>query len=257
MLLGIMITYPNAKINIGLDIIKKRTDGFHNIESIFYPVYDLFDILEVIESKELSFTSSGIEIPGRSESNLCVKAYQLIKADFNIPFVAIHLHKVIPIGAGLGGGSADAAFMLKALNELFNLNLNVAQLVAYARKLGSDCAFFIENTPVYAFNKGDEFKKIELDLTPYSLKIEYPNIHIGTREAYSGVVPLSSIQSLAVIILKPIEEWKTLVKNDFEKSVFQSHPSIKTLKDKMYADGAIFASMTGSGSAVFGVFEKK
>ena len=252
-----MLVFPNAKINIGLCVVEKRADGFHNIESIFYPVFDLFDVLEVVESKELSFTSSGIEIPGSSTSNLCVQAFQLVKSDFDIPFVTIHLHKVIPIGAGLGGGSADAAFMLKALNELFKLNLTVDQLINYARELGSDCAFFIENKPVYAFNKGDEFENIELDLTPYQLKIEYPNIHIGTKEAYSGIVPLSSKQCLKDIISKPIEEWKTLLENDFEKSVFPSHPSIENVKKKMYADGAVFASMTGSGSAVFGLFKNK
>tara|TARA_B100000809_G_scaffold266808_1_gene331808 strand:+ start:3552 stop:4310 length:759 start_codon:yes stop_codon:yes gene_type:complete len=252
-----MLVFPNAKINIGLCVVEKRADGFHNIESIFYPVSDLFDVLEVVESKELSFTSSGIEIPGTSESNLCIQAFELVKSDFDIPFVTIHLHKVIPIGAGLGGGSADAAFMLKALNDLFNLNLTVDQLVNYAQKLGSDCAFFIENKPVYAFNKGDEFECVDLDLRSYQLKIEYPNIHIGTREAYSGIVPLSSKQSLKDIISKPIEDWKTLVENDFEKSVFPSHPSIENLKNKMYSDGAIFASMTGSGSAIFGLFEKR
>ncbi|MEJ6735929.1 MAG: 4-(cytidine 5'-diphospho)-2-C-methyl-D-erythritol kinase [Flavobacteriales bacterium] len=252
-----MLVFPNAKINIGLCVVEKRADGFHNIESIFYPVFDLFDVLEVVESKELSFTSSGIEIPGSSTSNLCVQAFQLVKSDFDIPFVTIHLHKVIPIGAGLGGGSADAAFMLKALNELFKLNLTVDQLINYARELGSDCAFFIENKPVYAFNKGDEFENIELDLTPYQLKIEYPNIHIGTKEAYSGIVPLSSKQCLKDIISKPIEEWKSFIENDFEKSVFPSHPSIENVKKKMYADGAVFASMTGSGSAVFGLFENK
>ena len=252
-----MIVFPNAKINIGLRVVEKRSDGFHNIESIFYPVSDLFDVLEVVESKELSFTSSGIEIPGSLTSNLCVKAFQLIKAEFDIPFVAIHLHKVIPIGAGLGGGSADAAFMLKVLNEIFHLNLSVLQLIDYARKLGSDCAFFIKNEPVYAFNKGDEFENVELDLTQYLLKIEYPSVHISTREAYQGILPLSSKEKMREMIRKPIEDWKKLVTNDFEKTVFPSHPSIENLKNKMYTDGAIFASMTGSGSAVFGIFEKK
>jgi len=252
-----MLVFPNAKINIGLRVVEKRADSFHNIESIFYPVFDLFDVLEILESKELSFTSSGIEIPGSSKYNLCVQAFELVRSDFDIPFVTIHLHKVIPIGAGLGGGSADAAFMLKALNELFNLNLTLDQLVNYAQKLGSDCAFFIQNKPVYAFNKGDEFKNVELDLTSYQLKIEYPNIHIVTKEAYRGIVPLSSKQSLKDIISKPIEDWKTLVENDFEKSVFPLHPSIENLKNQMYSDGAIFASMTGSGSAVFGLFEKR
>jgi 4-diphosphocytidyl-2-C-methyl-D-erythritol kinase len=252
-----MLVFPNAKINIGLRVIKKRKDGFHNIESIFYPVFDLFDVLEIIESDKLSFSSSGIEIPGDSTSNLCIQAFEIIKKDFDIPFVKIHLHKVISIGAGLGGGSADAAFMLKALNDLFSLNLGVEELINYARKLGSDCAFFIENKPVYAFNKGDEFENIDFDLSQFHLKIEYPNIHVGTAEAYSGIVPISSKQNLKDIVNTPIKGWKSFIKNDFEGSIFPNHPSIKKLKDKMYADGAIFASMTGSGSAVFGLFEKK
>lgn len=252
-----MLVFPNAKINIGLSVVEKQQDGFHNIESIFYPVSDLYDVLEVVAAQTLTFTSTGIEIPGSIDSNLCVKAYRLLKEDYDIPFVQIHLHKVIPIGAGLGGGSADAAFMLTALNELFNLNLSSEQLINYARKLGSDCAFFIENKPVYAYHKGDEFERIELDLSQYDLRIKYPNIHIGTTEAYSGIIPKETESCLKEIVNCPIEEWKSLVKNDFEASVFPIHPRIKEVKEQMYTDGAIFASMTGSGSAVFGVFEKK
>lgn len=252
-----MVVFPNAKINIGLNVIEKRGDGFHNIESIFYPVLDLHDVLEVIESEKLAFTSSGIEIPGSKASNLCVKAFELIDADYDISAVKIHLHKVIPIGAGLGGGSADAAFMLKALNELFELELTVKQLTEYAKKLGSDCAFFIENKPVYAFNKGDEFESLALELSKYNLKIDYPKIHIGTAEAYSGVVPCPSDKSLKEIIKKPLENWKLSIKNDFEKSVFPLYNKVEKLKLQMYLDGALFASMTGSGSAVFGIFEKK
>jgi len=252
-----MIVFPNAKINIGLNVIEKREDGFHNIESVFYPVTDLFDVLEVVENEELEFASSGIVIPGDITFNLCVKAYQLIKADYDIPFVKIHLHKNIPIGAGLGGGSSDAAFMLKVLNDLFKLNLSVDQLVAYARKLGSDCTFFIENKSVYAFNKGDEFENVALDLSDYELKIEYPNIHIGTTEAYSGVIPQRLEQNLKDLIQEPVINWKNSIKNDFENSVFLTHTKIEKCKLQMYIDGAIFASMTGSGSTVFGIFEKK
>lgn len=252
-----MLVFPNAKINIGLNVVEKRSDGFHNIESIFYPVIDLHDVLEVVESDVLLFTSSGIKIPGDEDSNLCLKAFELLKNDFNIPFVKVHLHKVIPIGAGLGGGSSDAAFMLSALNELFNLRLTVEQLIKYARKLGSDCAFFIENKPVFAFNKGDEFEPITLDLSHYELRIEYPNIHVSTTDAYSGILPKPSEVCLKTIIKSPRNFWKTSVSNDFEGSVFPVHPSIKLLKEKMYTDGAIYASMTGSGSAVFGLFEKK
>jgi len=249
-----MLSFPNAKINIGLNIVGKRPDGFHNIESVFYPVLDLYDILEVIKSERLEFTSTGIEIPGENENNLCIKAFKLIQQDFELTPVHIHLHKVIPIGAGLGGGSADAAFMLKILNELFELKLSTHQLINYAKILGSDCAFFIENKPVYAFNKGDEFESIELDLSAYDLKIEYPEIHIGTAEAYRGVIPQKSIIDLKQTIKKPIENWKEVIVNDFEKSIFPNHPKIEALKNKMYQNGAVYASMTGSGSAVYGFF---
>lgn len=249
-----MISFPNAKINIGLNIVEKRADGFHNIESIFYPVLDIYDVLEVVKSDELVFNSTGITIPGDEKNNLCLKAYYLIKKDFGISPVQIHLHKVIPIGAGLGGGSSDAAFMLKTLNQLFELQLSNEQLITYAKHLGSDCAFFIENKPVYAFNKGDEFEAIQLDLSAYELKIEYPEIHIGTAEAYSGVHPQKSTIDLKQAIKQPIDNWKEKIRNDFEKSIFQNHPKIEALKNKMYQNGAVYAAMTGSGSAVYGIF---
>ena len=251
-----MVVFPNAKINIGLNVVEKRHDGFHNIESIFYPVMELFDVLEIIKSDTLQFSSTGISIPGSESDNLCLKAYQLIKSDYNISSVHIHLHKVISIGAGLGGGSADAAFTLKLLNQLFDLQLTDEKLINYAKKLGSDCAFFIKNKPVYAFGKGDEFEPIDLDLSKYEIKIEYPAIHIGTAEAYNGVTPKKSEKSLKEIILLPIESWKNWIKNDFEDSIFTNHHQIKSLKEKFYNQGAIYSSMTGSGSAVFGVFEK-
>ena len=251
-----MIVFPNAKINIGLNVLEKRKDGYHNIESIFYPVMELFDVLEIIKSEKLQFSSTGISIPGNESDNLCLKAYQLIQSDYKISPVHIHLHKVIPIGAGLGGGSADAAFTLKALNQLFELHLTDEQLINYARKLGSDCAFFIKNILVYAFGKGDEFEPIDLDLSKFNIKIEYPNIHVGTVEAYAGVKPKPSSKSLKDLIKLPIENWKNSIKNDFEDSIFFNHPQIKVLKEKFYNESAIYASMTGSGSAVFGVFEK-
>ena len=252
-----MVLFPNAKINIGLNITEKRADGFHNIESIFYPILDLYDVLEIVKNDELKFTSTGIEIPGNEKDNLCLKAYHLLKQDFDISPVHIYLLKIIPIGAGLGGGSADAAFTLKGLNNLFELNLSDNDLIEYARKLGSDCAFFIQNKPVYAFNKGDEFEAIDLDLSTYEIKVEYPDIHIGTAEAYAGVSPKHSTKNIKELIITPIEIWKNEVKNDFEESIFSNHPAIKDLKEKMYNYGAVYASMTGSGSAVYGVFEKK
>lgn len=251
-----MIYFPNAKINIGLNVVEKRADGFHNIESIFYPIMNLFDALEVVENDQLEFSSSGIDIPGDVTFNLCVKAFHLIQKDFDIPFVKIHLHKNIPIGAGLGGGSADAAFMLKALNDLFKLGLSTKQLVNYAKQIGSDCAFFIENKPVYAYEKGDELEDIKLDLSSYEIKIEYPEIHIGTAEAYTGIIPNPSEVNLKKSIKQPLVEWKSVIKNDFENAVFPNYPEIEEIKQNMYSNGAIFASMSGSGSAVFGIFKK-
>ena len=183
-----MITFPNAKINIGLFVTEKRQDGFHNLESIFYPI-QWNDVLEAIPSDAFEFNTSGLAIDGDSDSNLCVKAYQLLKNDFDIPPIKAHLHKVIPMGAGLGGGSSDGAFMLKLINDLFELNLSTKQLQNYARQLGSDCAFFIENKPVFAFNKGDEFKEVDLDLKDNKLLCIYPNAHVTTAEAYGGIKP--------------------------------------------------------------------
>jgi 4-diphosphocytidyl-2-C-methyl-D-erythritol kinase len=252
-----VIVFPNAKINIGLNVVEKRSDGFHNIESVFYPIFDVVDVLEIVESDELSFSSSGISIPGASSSNLCLKAFQLLKNEFDIPPVKIHLHKMIPIGAGLGGGSADAAFTLKVLNELFQLELSNEKLCAYSRMLGSDCAFFINNKPVYAAHKGDEFEAISLDLSAYKIVIKYPNIHIGTAEAYGGIVPKLANKNIKDLIETAVVNWKETVVNDFEAAVFPHHPAIKKMKEQMYLNGAVFAAMTGSGSAVFGLFEKK
>ncbi len=250
-----MINFPNAKINIGLNITERRPDGYHNLETIFYPV-QIKDALEVIEAGELSFESSGLEIPGRMEDNLCVKGYHLLKKDFDVPPVKIHLHKNIPIGAGLGGGSADAAFFIRQMNDKFNLDLTIDQQLNYARKLGADCAFFIENKPVFAFEKGDEFETIKLDLSGYSIVLVMPDVHISTSEAYSGVKPMSVKQSLFDLIYEPIGEWKNFIKNDFESSIFKNHLEIRGVKAALYEAGAIYASMSGSGASVFGIFNK-
>lgn len=249
-----MVVFPNAKINIGLQITEKRNDGFHNIESVFYPIKNLYDVLEIVDNDVLKFTSSGIEIPGDEKSNLCLKAYHLLAKDFELPAVHIHLRKVIPIGAGLGGGSSDAAYTLKLLNQKYELGLTDERLIDYARQLGSDCAFFIKNEPVFAFNKGDEFESIDIDLSNYNIKVSYPDIHIGTAEAYAGVVLEPSDFDLRLLKETPTKEWKQKVFNDFEKSIFPNHPKIEGLKEEFYNDGAVYASMTGSGSAVFGVF---
>lgn len=256
-----MITFPNAKINIGLNIIEKRPDNFHNIESVFYPI-QLRDALEVIENGEkgaegVSFTSSGIEIPGNPADNLCNKAYQLIRNDYVLPPVKIHLHKHIPIGAGLGGGSADAAFFIKLLNEQFELGLSWGEMHHYARQLGSDCSFFITNRPAFAEGKGDTYESINLGLSNYFIVLVYPNIHVNTGTAYSLVTPAKPARSLETDILElPIEQWKNHIHNDFEKSVFAAHPKLKTIKEKLYTEGAVYAAMSGSGSTIYGLFKE-
>jgi 4-diphosphocytidyl-2-C-methyl-D-erythritol kinase len=248
-----MITFPNAKINIGLNIINRRPDGYHDLETIFYPVM-IKDALEIVVADKLGFESSGLEIPGRVEDNLCIKGYHLVRKDFDIPPVKIHLHKHIPIGAGLGGGSADAAFFIRLLDQKFNLEMSTDQMLGYARQLGADCAFFIQNKPVFAFDKGDEFEPIKLDLSNYKIVVVMPPVHVSTSEAYGGVKPAPVERSLMEIIYKPVNEWKNFVKNDFEAFVFKNHPVIRGVKAALYGAGAIYASMSGSGASVFGIF---
>lgn len=250
-----MLTFPNAKINIGLTIVSRRSDGYHNLETVFYPV-KINDALEIVEADRLSFEASGIEIPGYANENLCLKAYELLKFDYDIPPLKIHLHKQIPIGAGLGGGSADAAFFIKLVNEKFNLGLNTSVMEDYARKLGADCAFFIQNKPVFAFGKGDEFENVDLDLSRYTLALVMPPVHVSTGEAYRGVNPHQPAESLKDLISLPIEDWKLAIKNDFEASIFRNHSSIRGVKAALYEAGAIYASMSGSGASVYGIFKK-
>lgn len=255
MLVFFMILFPNAKINIGLNITERRPDGYHNLETIFYPI-NINDALEVVESSELSFTSSGLDIPGRMEDNLCIKGYHLLKKDHDLPPVSIHLHKNIPIGAGLGGGSADAAFFIKLMDQLFKLGLSVEKMTDYARNLGADCAFFIESKPVFAFERGDEFEPIKLDLSKYKIALVMPDVHISTSEAFGGIKPTPVKDSLLDLIAEPITEWKKYIKNDFETSVFKNHVEIRGVKAALYEAGAIYASMSGSGASVFGIFEQ-
>ncbi|WP_295794975.1 4-(cytidine 5'-diphospho)-2-C-methyl-D-erythritol kinase [Mucilaginibacter sp.] len=249
-----MLIFPNAKINIGLNVLNRRDDGYHNLETIFYPV-NIKDALEIVVADELSFESSGLEIPGRVEDNLCIKGYRLLKNDFNLPPVKIHLHKHIPIGAGLGGGSADAAFFIRLINQNFNLGMTDEQMIGYARKLGADCAFFIKNKPVFAFEIGDEFEPVWLDLSKYQVVLVMPPVHVSTAEAYRGVKPAPVKDSLMDLIYEPIADWKKYIKNDFEASVFKSHPEIRGVKAALYEAGALYASMSGSGASVFGIFE--
>jgi 4-diphosphocytidyl-2-C-methyl-D-erythritol kinase len=250
-----MIIFPNAKINIGLNVINRRDDGYHNIETVFYPI-KIDDALEIIEADKLSFESSGLDIPGRVEDNLCIKGYHLLKKDFDIPPVKIHLHKNIPIGAGLGGGSADAAFFIRLLNQNFELGLTDDRMMNYARQLGADCAFFIQNKPLFAFDKGDEFEPIRLDLSNYKIVLVMPPVHVSTAEAYGGVKPAPVKDSLMELVYRPIAEWKKFIKNDFEASVFKNHPEIRGVKAALYEAGAIYASMSGSGASVFGIFDR-
>ncbi len=251
-----MISFPNAKINLGLQIIRKRADGYHDISSLFVPI-PLCDVLEVIETEEFSFTSSGLPIPGPQEHNLCIKAYNLLKEKFQLPPVAIHLHKAIPMGGGLGGGSADAAFLLKMLNEKFALGLSEPALEDYAGRLGSDCPFFIRNKPAIASGTGTTLLPAELSLKGYHLLLLFPGIHVGTGEAYAGVKPTQPETALETIISEPIATWKNTLVNDFEASVFPQYPLLADLKQQLYDVGATYASMTGSGSTIYGIFEKE
>jgi 4-diphosphocytidyl-2-C-methyl-D-erythritol kinase len=249
-----MICFPNCKINIGLNVIEKRKDGFHNIETVFYPVA-LSDALEIIESKKLTVITSGLKITGETNDNLCVKAYRLIADEYKIPAVKIILHKAVPSGAGLGGGSSDAASMLLLLNKFFSLNISENRISQFAARLGSDCAFFIRNAPVFAFGRGEKIKEIQLSLRNYHLIIIKPDFEISTAKAYSLVTPKAATFSLKELSAIGIKEWKKFVVNDFENAVFKMYPEIKKIKEKLYSSGAVYASMTGSGSAVYGIFK--
>ena len=253
-----MICFPNAKINLGLNITEKRADGFHNIETVFYPISwnDALEIIVIENAKqEFNLHLSGLAISGKIEDNLLYKAYQIIKQTKKLPAIDVYLHKTLPMGAGLGGGSADAAFFINLLNEQFALNFTETERIDIARQLGSDCAFFIKNTPVYATQKGDVFKDIKLDLSHLYIAVIYPNVHSNTKEAYSLVKPQKPTKSLLEIIKQPIATWKTDLVNDFEKSIFSLYPIVEKTKHDLYELGAVYACMSGSGSAVFGLFE--
>ncbi|HUI33698.1 MAG TPA: 4-(cytidine 5'-diphospho)-2-C-methyl-D-erythritol kinase [Dysgonamonadaceae bacterium] len=249
-----MIVFPNAKINIGLQVLKKRVDHYHELETVFYPI-KLYDVLEVIQAKEMAFYPTGISVEGDGKDNICVKAYHLLAKDYDIPAVEIHLHKNIPIGAGLGGGSSDAAFMIKLLNEKFSLGISSEKMEGYAKQLGADCAFFIRNTPVFATGIGTDFTPLDLDLSSYHFCVVKPPIHISTAEAYQSVVPDKHGKDLKTNMNRPITEWNNTVINDFEAGIFNKYPEIERLKKELYQAGAIYASMSGSGSSVFGIFK--
>ncbi|WP_026998840.1 4-(cytidine 5'-diphospho)-2-C-methyl-D-erythritol kinase [Eisenibacter elegans] len=253
-----MIDFPNIKINIGLDIIQRRADGYHDIASCFYPVAwsDVLEIVPLELQEETRFEQSGLAIPPDGQQNLCLRAYQLVKQHFFLPPVAFHLHKKIPVGAGLGGGSADAAFALKMLNTMLELELSAADLIDFARKLGSDCAFFIPNSPQYCTQKGDVFEPIALpQLQGKHILLVYPNLHISTAQAYAGVQPQAPTINLQEALKAPLAAWKDIVKNDFEPGLFERYPLLSQLKTQLYDVGAVYASMSGSGSTIYGIFE--
>jgi len=253
-----MICFPNAKINLGLYITEKRPDGFHNIESVFYPI-GWNDALEVIESPEAStdFTLrlSGLPVPGVLEDNLLYKAYALIRQKRALPKLTVYLHKALPMGAGLGGGSADCAFFINQLDTQFGLGLSEEERLDLARPLGSDCAFFIKNKPVYACEKGDVFKALSLDLSAWHIAVVFPGVHSNTKEAYSLVKPAKPGSSLLETVQQPVHTWKGRLVNDFETSIFARYPIVEKTRQALYDAGAVYASMSGSGSAVFGLFE--
>lgn len=281
-----MILYPNAKINIGLKVLRKRDDGFHELETLFYPV-ELADILEVVEGKELKIEQYGIGIPAvagkeglmNPEENICVKAYRALAADFDIPPVEIYLHKNIPVGAGLGGGSSDAAHTILAIDKLYNLNLTHSQMAQYASSLGSDCAFFIYNKPMMGRGRGEILTPYTLDsLANYTIKLVHPPVFVSTADAYRGIVtralyeqkyagvaqeqiPQETLQfldkrRLEELLQQPVGKWRDSVINDFETTVFAKYPLLAEYKKSLYEEGAIYAAMSGSGSTLFGIFEK-
>jgi 4-diphosphocytidyl-2-C-methyl-D-erythritol kinase len=251
-----MIAFPNAKINLGLYITAQRDDGYHNIETIMLPV-NLCDVLELIPSPAFELVTSGIEIKDDIPSNICYKAFKLIQQDFNIPPVKIILQKNIPICAGMGGGSSDGTFTLRLLNDLFDLNINQSQLNHYAEILGSDCVFFVQNTPVFAKEKGNITEPVSLKLSTYYVTIIKTDIHISTAWAYAQVKPKTPEICLKDVIHKsPICEWKNFIFNDFEKPLFEKYSVLSEIKQELYSKGALYASMTGSGSAIYGISEK-
>lgn len=255
-----MIVFPNCKINLGLYIVAKRPDGYHDLETVFYPV-PLKDALEIIPLPDqkmgvLEFTQSGLTVEGDIATNICVKAHHLLHQEYpELPGMRIHLHKQIPMGAGLGGGSADAAFLLKAVNKNFGLGISLEQLSKMALELGSDCPFFLLNNPCLAYGRGEQLKDVNITLAGYKLVLINPGIHVSTANAFKGVIPQQNSSLLKEIITFPPSQWKNRLKNQFEETVFPQYPSLQLLKEELYALGALYASMSGSGSTLFGIFE--
>lgn len=250
-----MLDYPNAKVNLGLNVTSKRPDGYHEIETCFLPI-PWKDALEIVESKTFNFTSSGLPIPDNGSDNLCVKAYKAVASLFKLPPVHIHLHKIIPMGAGLGGGSSDCAWTIKMLNQLFELDMSNIKMAQIAGKLGSDCPFFIWNKPLFATGVGDMFHDIKLDLSGQYIALKHPNIHVSTAEAYGGITPLVPSETIPDII-ENRKTWKNNLINQFEGHILENHPEIADAKEGLYLNGAWYAAMSGPGSTVFGLFETR
>lgn len=252
-----MLAFPNCKINIGLQIISKRSDGYHNIATVFLPVYGLYDVIEVKKRDSFCFKSGGIATDFTAEDNLCVRAYYLLQKAYQLPPIQLYLYKNIPIGAGLGGGSADAAFTLLLLNKFFDLQLTSEMLKNYAAELGSDCSFFIDNKPSIGSGRGNELRY----LPSFSLKDKYiyivkPPIHINTAKAYATAQASLPAVPLEELIQQPLYQWKNNVVNDFEKWIFPQYPLLQKIKDELYEKGAVYAAMSGSGSSLYGIFDK-
>lgn len=249
-----MIAYPNVKVNLGLNVLRKREDGFHDIETLFVPFDGLYDNLEIVESGRFQVEIENGE--WNPNEDLTAKAYQLMKEEFDLPPVEIYLEKQVPVGAGLGGGSSDAAFTLRLLNEMFGLKLSDKQLAERAAKLGSDCAFFIYNEPMIGEGKGDILTPYDISFEGYYVDVITPEIEVSTAEAYAGIAPAVPKVSLRDALARPVEEWKDVLKNDFESTIFKKYPDIAQIKKDLYDEGAVYAAMSGSGSAVFGIFKQ-
>ncbi len=249
-----MLIFPNAKINLGLHILSRRSDGFHNLESCLYPI-PWHDALEAIPSEDFQFTQTGLSVPGDPLDNLCVKAYHLLVEEYEIPAAQLHLHKMIPMGAGLGGGSADGAFTLKLLNNLFEIGLSISELEALAAQLGSDCPFFIKNTPAFATGTGTKLEPIGVDLSEFYLGVICPQVHVKTAEAYGSIIPHIPTNRLEDTLNKPIESWQEELINDFEEPVARKYQEIGKALRFIRSKNPIYAAMSGSGSSVFGIFD--
>ncbi len=254
-----MLSFPNCKINIGLYITERRPDGYHNLETIFYPL-QIKDALEIIPTdNEPQLHLSGKAVAGATTDNLVWKAWQLLKQQYpdKVANFNIYIHKTIPMGAGMGGGSADATFMLMLINDYCKLGLNKEVLAKFALQLGSDCPFFIYNTPQYAVGRGEKMEPVNIDLSSCSIQLICPQLHISTAKAFQMITPRKAPFDLKHLPQTPIKDWKDLISNDFETPVFNEHPTLQDIKSQLYNQGALYASMSGSGSAIYGIFPKR